>query len=684
MNPITTIPKNATNVNADNTVEKYAFNPLPVRPENIPEELKQHPYWCTWILKYDEKDPSKKPRKIPINPVTRCNLGTDNVEGWVNFETALSAYQNKYVYAGIGILLTDDDKFVGVDVDNCMDDDSPNGHVADDVIDSLDSYTEISPSGTGIRIICKRGKKALLLEGNKTDLAEIYTEKRFLTITGYVVDEPMEIRRCPHKIRKIHKKYIINGRSTPPAKQLTSTTQPGTKQTEGASTTAFGDATPSGKDFALCCKFAKAGHSAEEAKQLLISKGSNHEKYKRTDYVDRTVRAALEHIGGASGTGAKPTKTSNTTISESSGGSADWLAMPTINHATVAKKDVPEPQWLIKDWIRYDTFIAQFVGEQQTGKSYLLTVLSYCLACGRSFGSFEIPEPRRVAYINVEDPKDQIQYRCKQVMLAMEFTHDELALIDQNLKIQPWIGRFGTINNPTPESREIKLLNGMIADFNPDLIIGDTKSRLSHGDENNNSIQAELVRILEGLAIQYGGVFLMAHHPTKSNPKSSRGAGSWESNLRLTINLVKMDSSTGANFGFGTQEAKDRAFVMSCHDNFGGQNTAYFYKDKDTGLPLPIAMGEYAAEVVQEWLLESLKEHGEVNKRALLQTRAKEDETVAAILESFPVIRGGKKAAIKDAVDALIEDDQIYEIKQGKTTILTTKRPAPNLKLKKK
>ena len=681
MNPITTIAKNAPEVNTDNTVEKYDFDPLPVKPENIPNELKDHPYWCAWKLVYNPEDLSKKPKKVPVNPITRCNLGSDSTKGWVDFETALSAYKNKYVYAGIGMLLTEDDPFVGIDIDNCMNDDSPNASVADDILETLNSYSEISPSATGFRVFCKRGKKPLSLEGNKTDSAEIYWSKRFLTVTGWVSDEDMvkPVRRCSKRLKKVHEKYIVNEKSAPPAKQATSI-----KQVDNQGSTGFGDTTLSGQDFALCCKYLKQGKTTEKVKQLLISKGCNHEKYKRPDYINRTVRAAFEKVSGARCADAKPVKNSNTTVFESAEDPANWLSMPSINHAAVAKADVPEPEWLIKDWIRHDTYIGQLVGEQQTGKSYLLTVLSYCLACGRSFGQFEIPEPRRVAYINVEDPKDQIDFRCKQVLLAMEFTADEQALIEQNLKIFPWIGRFGSINKPDPDSTEIKLLNNMITDFKPNLVIGDTKSRLTHGDENNNSIQTGLVRILEGLAVQYGGVFLMAHHPTKSNPKSSRGAGSWESNLRLTINLVKMDGATGQRFGFTAQEAKDRAFVMTCNDNYGGKNTAYFYKDEKTGMPRPIAKGVYAAEVVQEWLLESLKKLGEVNKRALLQTSTKEDTTVKAMLESFPDIRGGKKTAIKDAVDALLEDDQIYEIKQGKTTILTTKRPAPKFGKSKK
>jgi RecA-family ATPase len=327
------------------------------------------------------------------------------------------------------------------------------------------------------------------------------------------------------------------------------------------------------------------------------------------------------------------------------------------------------------DWLRHDTYVGQIVGEQQTGKSYLLTVLSYCMACGRSYGPFDIPKPRKVIYLNVEDPKDQINYRCKNVMLKLDFTDEEHALFAENLLILPWVGQFGTINNKAGDNDEVKILEKMITDFHPDLIIADTKSRLSTGDENSNASQAELVRILESLTVKYQGPFLMAHHPTKSNPKSSRGAGSWESNIRLSINLIKMDKKTAALFNFSPQEAHNCAFIMSCNDNYGGQNTAYFYKDKETGLPYPINPDNNNLELVQKWILGCLAKHTEVNKRNLTQLRSKDDPVVAEMLESFPEIKGGKKYVVEDAVTSLVDAKRIFETKTGKSINLTKKRP---------
>jgi putative DNA primase/helicase len=53
---------------------------------------------------------------------------------------------------------------------------------AETVIEGLDGYTELSPSGTGIHIIV-RGE--LPGSGNRKGPLEMYDKKRFFTVTGH-------------------------------------------------------------------------------------------------------------------------------------------------------------------------------------------------------------------------------------------------------------------------------------------------------------------------------------------------------------------------------------------------------------------------------------------------------------------------------------------------------------------
>ncbi len=94
--------------------------------------------------------------------------------------------------------MSHEDPFLGLDLDGCL----INGNIcpsAQAIIDQCDSYTEISPSGEGIRII-GTGKIPVGFD-NKYDMTgdgfkalEIYDKLRYLTITGDVLGEPREIK----------------------------------------------------------------------------------------------------------------------------------------------------------------------------------------------------------------------------------------------------------------------------------------------------------------------------------------------------------------------------------------------------------------------------------------------------------------------------------------------------------
>tara|TARA_R110000822_G_scaffold60287_2_gene150159 strand:- start:16171 stop:18462 length:2292 start_codon:yes stop_codon:yes gene_type:complete len=149
---------------------------------SIPDELKAYPQWIVW--RYVEKKGQSKPAKIPMDPSTGANLlGFTQGNGWMSFENAVNARHLTAGASGIGFVLSPKDPFVGIDIDNCIEDD---GFTLQDWAreheEDFKSYTEISPSGRGLRIITK-GELPI---GHRKNAAgrEIYSEKRFLTITG--------------------------------------------------------------------------------------------------------------------------------------------------------------------------------------------------------------------------------------------------------------------------------------------------------------------------------------------------------------------------------------------------------------------------------------------------------------------------------------------------------------------
>jgi primase-polymerase (primpol)-like protein len=155
-----------------------SFDPLA-----IPDELKAREQWVNW--RPEKRNSENKPTKVPVNPTTGDLASSTDLSTWTDFETACELAQNSNAKLGIGFVFTVSDPYVGIDLDRCRD---PNTGAMDDwaqgIIDLLNSYTEISPSGTGVKIICKGTKPGTRSRKGKV---EMYEHSRFFTLTGNVL-----------------------------------------------------------------------------------------------------------------------------------------------------------------------------------------------------------------------------------------------------------------------------------------------------------------------------------------------------------------------------------------------------------------------------------------------------------------------------------------------------------------
>ena len=153
---------------------------MQIQLEKIPQYLKTNGSFCTW--KYGLRNGNQT--KVPYMPGSTRKAQVDNPTTFRPFEVAASAKGSD----GIGILVNG--KIVGIDLDHCLED----GKLlpwAKKITDRFaDTYIEVSPSGTGIRIFC------LLPDGFIYDTAVYYIKhgdievyipghtNRFLTVTG--------------------------------------------------------------------------------------------------------------------------------------------------------------------------------------------------------------------------------------------------------------------------------------------------------------------------------------------------------------------------------------------------------------------------------------------------------------------------------------------------------------------
>ena len=149
---------------------------LSVKAESIPEELKVRPQWVVW------KAVGDKPDKVPYSPRTGRRASSTDLLTWGTFEKALQVCENGE-YAGVGFVFSSADPYTGIDMDNCVGEDGEIALWALEIVRYFDSYTELSATGTGLHIIV-RGD----VPNHRKGGVEVYSSKRFFTVTGHVVE----------------------------------------------------------------------------------------------------------------------------------------------------------------------------------------------------------------------------------------------------------------------------------------------------------------------------------------------------------------------------------------------------------------------------------------------------------------------------------------------------------------
>lgn len=113
------------------------------------------------FLAWRNEDRGGKPTKVPYRPLTGCCLRaeSDNPASWGTYAEANQALAGGG-YDGVGFVPrpAEDGIFVD-DLDGCIDPES--GEIAQwaaEIVEHVDSYTEISPSGTGLKVFARASR----------------------------------------------------------------------------------------------------------------------------------------------------------------------------------------------------------------------------------------------------------------------------------------------------------------------------------------------------------------------------------------------------------------------------------------------------------------------------------------------------------------------------------------------
>lgn len=185
-------------------------NLLPLHYEqNIPVELRSRKQWVIWRKVWsDEKQKFTKP---PLSPVdgSRIRAIGKYEDHFVTFPEALDA-AIRLEAEGVGYVFTESDPYVGLDFDDCI---NAEGKLDSTVETWLtwfaSAYREVSPSGTGIHVLCRadivKAQPATPLPNAAEGVTlEAYKQSRYFTVTGNIIGKPItDIADCQSSVDKL-------------------------------------------------------------------------------------------------------------------------------------------------------------------------------------------------------------------------------------------------------------------------------------------------------------------------------------------------------------------------------------------------------------------------------------------------------------------------------------------------
>ena len=269
---------------------------------NLPAELRRNGSFCLW------KRENQKGRltKVPYKTNGYRARSTEKAD-FCNFDTAVKCAKN---FDGIGLGIFDG--FCAVDIDHCVKD-GVLSDLANEIVNTIVSYTEYSPSGEGVRIIFKAqgvdyDKQRYYINNHKLGL-EIYVSgctNKYVTLTGNVIKN-LPINDCSTELSLVLDYYMKKGEDKKPESKIQDTTtylsddEVITKALNAKNGDKFRrlwsgnfDSSHSEADLALCSHLAFwCGGDTAQMDRLFRKSALYRDKWERDDYRENTLSTAV-------------------------------------------------------------------------------------------------------------------------------------------------------------------------------------------------------------------------------------------------------------------------------------------------------------------------------------------------------------------------------------------------------
>lgn len=502
--------------------------PTTLSIDRIPLCLRERAQWVCW--KYVNRDGRRT--KVPVNPRFGWNASVSDPNSWGAFEEAVDAYEHSDTLEGIGFVFSADDPFCGIDVDDCLDE---QGQLlwGDDLLAPLATYTEVSPSGRGLK---------LFLEGKKPDFArcrrtgfgpdkrgeiEVYDHSRVFAVTGRVWGTTFDVVNRQAELEELCRRLwpqlpkaeqgstILNGRL------------------DGCITAMLKLNVADRNDgsfrlYSVCCRCVEFDLTDSEAMQAVRAyevvrpfptRWSDQEIVQRLRDAERSCRR---------GVAASKTADASQYITAPSEAAPSPLS---IRHLVGGYPALREP--VIHGLLRQGETL-NIISAPKIGKSWLATDLALAIASGRPWLGTYATERGDVLCIDNELHCETSAHRIPKAAEARGIPLEE-------------IGEHMFVENLRGRLKDILSLSTYFERIEPGrfrIIVLDAFYRFMprDTDENDNGAMAHVYNYLDAYANRLGCSFVLIHHSSKGNQSGKAitdvGAGAGSQSRATDTHLI--------------------------------------------------------------------------------------------------------------------------------------------------
>ena len=570
---------------------------LPFLAGGVPQYLKALPRWAPWEAVWNAK--RGKYDKIPYSPHQPLyRLSTAQPERWGTFEKALAAYHaNPTKFAGLGLVVTNLKGVVSLDYDNCVTD----GQIAPwaaEVVGELATYTEISPSGVGVRQFSLGAQDE---DWTNHDIGiEVYggNDARFLTVSGQRVDgAPQDVCSAPEGVLPaLQARY---------AREKTKATiidlqMPELLADDNLPIIDDLEIPPSAKDF-LLYGTTRGDNSAElhATAVSLYSSGLDHQmvfsmlvsnphtmgvalSHRRDDH-DKALHYLWREQCLKGKPKARPMVASLDDFEDISEGSSGESQAPnapkpkkhrfTFQQAAQYVQRAPT-KWLIKNILPLADVGAAF-GESGAGKSFAVIDMAMCIAQGKPWAGHDVAQGT-VAYICAEGAGGF----TKRLHAWADYYMEDLARLPMHV--------LGDAPNFLQVDDVKDIISSVKAIGQVKLVVVDTLAQVTAGgNENSGEDMGKALAHCKKLAQATGAMVLLVAHSGKNADRGLRGwsgiKGALDVEMQVersgdyravTVTKMKDGEGEGVELAFSLESVvvgqdEDGDDITSCVPKFG-------------------------------------------------------------------------------------------------------------------